>query len=68
MSVTSLTSLKQEVRMLRSFAVSIVGKDTEGVYRPPFVRDVLRAAQMQPNRRFTGAADFLAGLSKRTHV
>ncbi len=54
--------------MLRSFAVSIVGKDTEGVYRPPFVRDVLRAAQMQPNRRFTGAADFLAGLSKRTHV
>ena len=62
MSDNSLNELKKEVQMLRSFAISMVGKDDEGTYKPEFVRELLRSARVRPTRRFTGAKDFLADL------
>jgi len=50
--------------MLRSFAVSIVGRDPEGEYRPEFVRKVLRAAKLRPSQRFANKKSFLAELSR----
>ena len=57
-------SLQEEVSMLRSHAVSIVGRDSEGTYKPEFVRTVLKKAQMKPTRRFLDSKTFLSGLSK----
>lgn len=55
-------TLAREVKMLRSFAVSIVGRDPEGEYRPEFIRDMLRAAEERPTKRFVSAKQFLADL------
>jgi hypothetical protein len=55
--------LEKEVQMLRSFAISIVGKDSEGVYRPAFVRKALRAANRVPTKRFVSSEKFLADLA-----
>ena len=56
----STADLHREIEMLRSFAVSIVGKDSEGEYRPDFVRKVLRSVHLRPTRRFENAKAFLA--------
>ena len=40
----NMIALEKEVKMLRSFVISIVGKDPEGDYRPEFVRKALRDA------------------------
>lgn len=61
---SSISSLEKEVKMLRSFAVSIVGRDEEGVYKPVFVRAALRATQIKPTHRFKDAKAFLAQLEK----
>lgn len=50
--------------MLRSFAVSIIGRDSEGEYQPEFVRDTLRAMQEKPTKRFISARQFLADLKR----
>ena len=55
-------SLNEEVEMLHSLAVSLVGKDREGAYRPAFVRKVLKAAHARPTRRFSDVAAFLKEL------
>ena len=57
-------SLAEEIKMLRSLAVSLVGRDSEGDYRPDFVRKALRAMKLQPTRRFVSKKTFLAELSK----
>ncbi len=57
-------TLRDEIVMLRSLAVSIVGRDAEGTYRPEFVRAVLKKAQMKPTRRFSDSKTFLSELSK----
>lgn len=57
-------SLEQEVKMLRSFAVSIVGRDIEGAYRPEFVRKIARAAKRTPTRTFKNTKTFLAELAR----
>lgn len=58
------TTLAEEVAMLRSLAVSLVGRDSEGAYRQEFVRKALRAARLVPTRRFLNKKTFLAELSK----
>lgn len=55
-------TLAKEVRMLRSLAISIVGRDPEGEYRPEFVRKALREANRVPTERFESAKKFLAEL------
>jgi len=59
-----LGTLKREVRTLRSFLISVVGKDEEGAYRPQFVREVLRAAREQPTRSFENAHSLLKELER----
>jgi len=58
----NMIALEKEVKMLRSFVISIVGKDPEGDYRPEFVRKALRDANLVPTKRFENAKKFLAEL------
>jgi hypothetical protein len=51
--------LEREVKMLRSLAISIVGEDPEGNYRPEFVRRVLSASSKKPTRKFISEKQFL---------
>ena len=60
----SARSLAQEVALLRSSVISLIGKDSEGTYRPEFVRATLRAAAEKPQRRFRGAKVFLSDIEK----
>jgi len=62
----NMIALEKEVRMLRSFAISIVGRDPEGEYRPEFVREMLRAVSEKPQRRFhfENAKAFLAEIAR----
>lgn len=60
----NMLALTKEVKMLRSFAISIVGRDPEGEYRPEFVRKILRAANEKPQFRFSNAKEFLAQIRK----
>ena len=60
----SLQELRNEVALLRSFVIGLVGKDEEGEYRPEFVRRILKAAKEKPTRTFRNAKSFLAELKK----
>lgn len=53
--------LSQEVLLLRSFVISIIGeRDPEGEYRPEFVKKILHLAKKkQPNIKFTTSEDLL---------
>jgi|CXWL01.1.fsa_nt_gi hypothetical protein len=57
-------SLKKEVAMLRSLAVSLVGRDAEGEYRPEFVEKILRSPVQKTLKKFTTATAFLKELRK----
>ncbi len=59
-----LQRLKQEVSLLRSFVISVVGKDSEGEYRPEFVKEILKASQEKPERVFRDEDSFLAELRR----
>ncbi len=59
---TSVKRLEQEVMRLRSFVVSLAGEDTEGVYRPEFVEEMLSASAEKPATSFTTPAAFLKHL------
>lgn len=50
--------------MLRSLAVSLVGRDTEGEYRPEFVRRVLQNMGRKPTKTYTDKKAFLEALLK----
>lgn len=51
---TKIDKLEQEIRILRSFLISIVGEDRDGKYRSEFVKEILRAAREKPNYIFDG--------------
>ena len=55
--------IQQDVRMLRSLLIGMVGEDREGVYRPAFVRALLAASMEQPTRRFRNTKNFLDDLA-----
>ena len=56
--------LQNEVKLLRSFVISIAGEDEEGEYNPEFVKEILEAAQEQPTESFVDAQSFLASLKR----
>ena len=62
----NMVAMTKEIAMLRSFAVSIVGRDAEGEYRPEFVREILNVAHEKPMRRFrfANARAFLAEIER----
>ena len=57
-----MRSLNRQVTLLRSAVLSVVGGfDTEGEYRPAFIRSVLLAARLKGKKDvFTGAENFLS--------
>lgn len=59
---SNLSTLRREVRQLRSFVIGLAGKDPEGAYRPEFVREILRAAKETPRYQFRDARSFLRQL------
>ena len=59
-----LDAIRQEVRSLRSFVISVLGKDTEGEYRPELVEELLRASMEGPSYEYTGAGSLLKQLEE----
>ena len=64
MSTTPALSLKQEVTLLRSAIISLIGKDPEGAYRPEFVEETFAALSDKPEFTFTSAKQFLTHLKE----
>lgn len=60
-----LINLKREVGLLRSFMVSIAGEDSEGNYKPEFVRAMLEAAQEKPEFTYKDTQSFLDALAQK---
>jgi hypothetical protein len=59
-----LQEIKDDLRSLRSFAIGMVGDDPEGLYKPEFVQEVLRARHEKPVYTFRGKTAFLAELRR----
>ena len=54
-----IVSLTEEVSRLRSATISLVGKDSEGLYKPNFVKRILENSKEKVTRKFTTPANFL---------
>ena len=50
---------EHELELLRSLAISIVGRDKEGSYKPAFVKRVLKVSANTPTRTFSTPEKFL---------
>ncbi len=59
-----LRSFKQELKLFRSFMISVIGEDKEGKYNPKFTREILEAVKEEPTYSFCDASLFLNDLSK----
>ena len=58
-----INNLTSEMARMRSFFISVAGRDAEGEYRPEFIEEILNTADQKPSHaRFTTAADFLKRL------
>ena len=55
---------KQEITLLRSAVINLIGRDAEGEYRPEFVKSTLAALSRRATRHFTSPKQFLASISK----
>ncbi len=60
------TKTERELALLRSLAISIVGRDKEGSYKPAFVRRVLDASTHTPTHAFITSEKFLEDVKKYT--
>ena len=60
---TELSTIKQDVALLRSMLISLLGKDREGNYRSSFIKQILKSAREKPTRSFSDPKDFLSQLS-----
>lgn len=58
------TTLKQEVALLRSAVIGLIGEDSEGRYRPEFVESTFAALRRKPTNRFHSPERFLKELSR----
>ncbi len=65
MNTTTLEKIQEELDLLRSAIIGVVGKDSEGEYRPAFVRRVLQRAKTSAHYTFTSSEDFLALFKKK---
>ena len=59
-----LLELQQEVKILRSFVIGIIGKDEEGKYNPEFIEKVLQSSQEKPRHTFKNSGSFLKQIYK----
>ncbi|HEX8947070.1 MAG TPA: hypothetical protein VF829_02550 [Candidatus Paceibacterota bacterium] len=60
----STLTTKQELFLLRSAVIGLIGRDREGSYRPEFVKSTLAALKQKPVKRFTSPKQFLADIEK----
>ena len=56
--------LRDEVALLRSLIIGVLGEDNEGRYRPGFVRTILKVAKERPRFAFKNPEAFLSQLKK----
>jgi len=61
--VNELKILKQEIGLLRSCVISMLGEDNEGAYNPKFVQEMLKAAKERPTNSFRNGKSFLEELN-----
>jgi len=59
---SQVKDLKHEIRLLRSFFISMIGEDKEGNYNPKFIKEMLKAAKEVPTHPFQNAKFFLKNL------
>ena len=59
-----IRDLAQEIIMLRSFVIGMAGKDSEGEYRPEFVKKILTGSKEKNIGSFKDSAGFLKMLQK----
>lgn len=57
-------TIKQELELLRSAVIGLIGEDSEGAYRPEFVESTFAALQRKPTRRFVSAEQFLRDIKR----
>ena len=57
-------SVKQEITLLRSAVINLVGRDTEGEYRPEFIKGTFAALSKKHTKNFVSSKQFLADISK----
>ena len=57
-------TLREEVMLLRSAVIGLVGKDDEGEYRPEFVREVFKDLKRKPTLTFTTPEKFLEDVER----
>ena len=56
--------LSSDVIQLRSFVISVAGKDADGAYRPEFIKEIRKAGGEKPMHEFTGKGSLLKLLRK----
>ena len=55
-----INNLSSEVARMRSLLIGIIGRDSEGEYRPEFVKEILKIAEQEKSQtEFTTPADLL---------
>jgi hypothetical protein len=57
-------NLTEEVALLRSAVIGLIGEDPEGEYLPEFVEEVLRLSKEEPLYEFKDSESFLKLLEK----
>ncbi len=55
----STLTVKQELALLRSAVIGIIGKDPEGSYRPEFVKEMFATLSDTPEFEFSSPKQFL---------
>lgn len=61
---TKISDLQEEIRLLRSFIIGIIGKDKEGKYNPEFVKKIYKSSQEKQNYIFKDKQSFLSQIRK----
>lgn len=59
-----ILKLQEEIKILRSFIIGILGRDKEGKYNSEFVKKVLKSSQEKPKYIFKGKDSFLKQIHK----
>ncbi|MFC1612825.1 hypothetical protein ACFL23_00660 [Patescibacteria group bacterium] len=62
--ISEIKILKQEVGLLRSCLISMLGEDNEGKYNPKFVQEMLKATKENPTNSFGNGKSFLEELNR----
>ncbi|MEK7610971.1 MAG: hypothetical protein AAB486_01185 [Patescibacteria group bacterium] len=62
---TQVVDIKKEVALLRSYIIGVVGKDSDGSYRPEFVRRIFRNLSDKPVHIFKSPSLFLKQLTAK---